>query len=554
MKIACESCGTKYSIADDKVRGKVFKIRCKKCQNVIVVRGTEGGDAGHTTPAPHEMTMTPPPAADSFLAAEVSTSASMPAAPAAAAAAGAIWHVAIGKEQKGPFTAGEIKERARRGEINGETFVWREGLGDWKPLSDVAEFTDLLPATDVAREQPMFGTTRGDRGAADLFGKTDDGPTTGELRIGGGVVASELPEGIGHDMFGEADKAGKDAPPEAEMTGARHDTSVLFSLSNLGSMATGGKTAPQAAAKPSAPARTEGSGLIDIRKMAAGIPVQHSAASADMEALGGVFSPAVPPPVLLPMAPSGPPKWLWPVVAIGAVVVLGVGGMFAYVLTRKPTVVVQAPAPAVVPQTAGQAPGVAPPAPTQPAAAGPGTPAPAPAPAPVAVAETGRESRGPRKSSSGARGGSHHETSSSPPPSEPKAAQKPAPKKGGGDTLDELLAGAVKGQTSGGKTSGGEQQAAPAEDLPETLSRSQIQSGMSGIRPRVQACNAQYRVPGTVTVALTISRAGRIQTANVTGRFAGTPTGQCVEKAVKSATFPKFSGAPVSIDYPFVMN
>ncbi len=44
MKIVCENCSTKYSIADEKVRGKVFKIRCKKCGHIIVVKGT-GEDA-----------------------------------------------------------------------------------------------------------------------------------------------------------------------------------------------------------------------------------------------------------------------------------------------------------------------------------------------------------------------------------------------------------------------------------------------------------------------------------------------------------------------------
>ena len=39
MKIVCDNCGAKYSIADEKVAGKVFKIRCKKCTHVIVVRG-----------------------------------------------------------------------------------------------------------------------------------------------------------------------------------------------------------------------------------------------------------------------------------------------------------------------------------------------------------------------------------------------------------------------------------------------------------------------------------------------------------------------------------
>ena len=43
MKIECDKCSAKYSIADEKVRGKTFKIRCKKCSNVIIVRDKAGG-------------------------------------------------------------------------------------------------------------------------------------------------------------------------------------------------------------------------------------------------------------------------------------------------------------------------------------------------------------------------------------------------------------------------------------------------------------------------------------------------------------------------------
>ena len=44
MKIVCDACSAKYSIADEKVRGKVFKISCKKCSNIIVVRGSTGDE------------------------------------------------------------------------------------------------------------------------------------------------------------------------------------------------------------------------------------------------------------------------------------------------------------------------------------------------------------------------------------------------------------------------------------------------------------------------------------------------------------------------------
>ena len=39
MKITCEACSAKYSVADAKVRGRAFKIRCKRCGAAIVVRG-----------------------------------------------------------------------------------------------------------------------------------------------------------------------------------------------------------------------------------------------------------------------------------------------------------------------------------------------------------------------------------------------------------------------------------------------------------------------------------------------------------------------------------
>ncbi len=133
MKIVCDSCATKYSISDDKVRGKVFKIRCKKCSHIIVVRGT--ADAA--------------------------------AAPAAAAASeGGGWHLVVDGEQVGPLPEAEIRARLGRGEINGETYIWKEGLADWLKLSTVPEFADA--AVPGAQPTEVAG------GTGDLF--TDSAP------------------------------------------------------------------------------------------------------------------------------------------------------------------------------------------------------------------------------------------------------------------------------------------------------------------------------------------------------------------------------------------
>src|SRR5262245_7188303 len=118
MKIVCDSCGTKYSISDDKVRGKVFKIRCKKCSHIIVVRGTN--EAASATPA-------------------------VTAAAAAAPADG--WHLVVDGDQVGPVGEAEIRARVERGEVNSETYVWKEGFADWLKLSAIPELAHLaVPA------------------------------------------------------------------------------------------------------------------------------------------------------------------------------------------------------------------------------------------------------------------------------------------------------------------------------------------------------------------------------------------------------------------------
>jgi predicted Zn finger-like uncharacterized protein len=48
MKVTCQSCQAKYTIADEKVRGKIAKIRCKKCGTTIIVNGTDAASGAVT--------------------------------------------------------------------------------------------------------------------------------------------------------------------------------------------------------------------------------------------------------------------------------------------------------------------------------------------------------------------------------------------------------------------------------------------------------------------------------------------------------------------------
>src|SRR5439155_1469292 len=85
MKFVCERCHTRYSIADDKVRQKILKIRCKTCDNVITVR--DPGSAAVSSAAVAAVAPPPPPPRNA------------PVGPAAARE----WFVAVNGEQTGPL-------------------------------------------------------------------------------------------------------------------------------------------------------------------------------------------------------------------------------------------------------------------------------------------------------------------------------------------------------------------------------------------------------------------------------------------------------------------
>ena len=74
---------------------------------------------------------------------------------------------------------------------------------------------------------------------------------------------------------------------------------------------------------------------------------------------------------------------------------------------------------------------------------------------------------------------------------------------------------------------------------------------MRAIKEKVAACYARYQIPGTVLVNFVISKQGTVAAATTMGTFAGTPTGDCVAAAAKTATFPPSDG--MTTPYPFVL-
>jgi predicted Zn finger-like uncharacterized protein len=558
MKIVCDSCGTKYSIADEKVRGKVFKIRCKKCSHIIVVRGGES--------APE----------------------------AAAPTADGGWHVVIDGEQVGPLSDADVRTKVERGEIKADTYTWKEGFADWVKLSAVPEFAGLVAGDEmaIAAGGELFAGSgsgavalpNGERNGADrsrrgsgaepsLFSGADSGdvfasPAAAAPARGNDLFASPAVDEASRWPSSGAPSAGHDGGRVENLTGQRHENSVLFSLSNLQSLAM-----PSAAPKPSSSLGTsatpEGSGLIDIRAMAAstlgtsndrpGFASSGPSAPPDDLPAFGSFSPAA--PVLLPLpSSSGPPKWLYAAGAVMLLALIGIGVMAWKVLSAKPPVLVE---------TVQAVPAPAPP----PAAKA----APEPAKAPSTIADDKLPPREGTPEATGAPGakaekaehehhhggGGHHEQASAKDSKKgekgtavataaaPAAPAAPVEKKPAKGSLDDLLDGAVHSRGGGGgkHVSDDDGASKKAEAAAQPLAKSAVVAGMNSVKPKISACYDQFKQQGMAMVNVVIGRNGKVSQATVTGKFAGTPTGACVEKAVKSATFPPSEG--LSTPYPF---
>jgi hypothetical protein len=69
-----------------------------------------------------------------------------PAAPPPVAAIGAEWHVAAGGGQTGPHTLQQVQAMIQRGQLAGESMVWKAGMAGWVAIAECGEFAGLLAA------------------------------------------------------------------------------------------------------------------------------------------------------------------------------------------------------------------------------------------------------------------------------------------------------------------------------------------------------------------------------------------------------------------------
>lgn len=600
MKIVCDSCGAKYSIADEKVHGKVFKIRCKKCSNVIVVKGTaEAEGAGGED--------------------------------LGGGAGAAEWYVVIEGEQVGPVTSVEIDSYFTSGQISAETYAWKDGMGDWMHVVDIPEFRHLaqevagpneattiadsgqrydqgeVDATNVVHSplamgaepsEPTMHDTPSSRDYADPYASEpgygddeygyaasgDDGGYSGfasSYDSSGSGMGGELAAAGGDDdgggMFAAFDTGsdsdfmnfGDSAPASTNgsngsngahaaaaladgMVGQRNENSVLFSLSSLDGVPAVGGGGGGGADVPV----TEGSGLIDIQALA----TAHKSMSSGGDLDGGGMDPfaqgSMAMPALMPMGSHRSNNTLYIALAAGAVVLFVVLGLGMYLVLKDDPKPVE-PTVKVVeryierPQDSDAEKAKA--ALEADEAAKAAAAAEAAVPKKVEAEDEGSDKKEVASASRKTTSKSSRKSTSSKKDDDEDEKEAPAPKpKSKKDGIDSIL------DKIDEKADEKESASSSSNSLPKALDRTDVKKTINRYNSRISTCaKSQNKAgsKGTIKVKFYIQPNGRVRGETVVSSgFKGTDVGTCVQKVVGSMTFPKTSASKdVPVTYPFIL-
>jgi len=294
VKISCPTCAAKYSVADEKIQSRLAKIRCRKCSSTIVIDGMTSPASVYIGDASSPLASGPPRAGTSEggaqdagegLAARTSGAGFSNPAPLASEPVGPAadeYAVDIADNDQRNMTIHQIVGAYNEGLVTADTYIWKEGMADWQTLAEVKAVADALHA--AARPVAPAAVRRADHGnAADLFGRI-------ESAGGEDDITTSAPE-----------------PAFSAGTGARNESSVLFSLSALtGSAEATAAPAGGGGGGSGKRGRTsaDDSGLIDLTALTAaegagagggygGAASAYGASPLISAPLGGVSGPAL---------------------------------------------------------------------------------------------------------------------------------------------------------------------------------------------------------------------------------------------------------------------
>lgn len=121
------------------LRGKSVKLRCKGCQHLLTV--------------PADLS---PPSGRTAATAGPKNGAPWKGLSAVASPGGgeSPWFAILKGQQAGPFGLKELERRHQAGELNRRTYLWREGMADWKRAEELPELSSVF---DPARGEDGEG-------------------------------------------------------------------------------------------------------------------------------------------------------------------------------------------------------------------------------------------------------------------------------------------------------------------------------------------------------------------------------------------------------------
>jgi len=574
MKFVCERCHTKYSIADEKVRGKVLKVRCKTCENIITVR--EGGatiDDAHAD-APKEAPLSRSGTLEGGVgvaamgssgaaaapggrrlsgavaplgaAAAATARPAIPAAaftdplapsaappprrhaptpgPAAALASvaddGLDWYLAVDGAQTGPFNRPTLIQKILAVPAGGDVHIWNADLGDWKPPKEVADVLADLVRVKRASQPPA--APRRPTGAVPALSTHGAGGDPAAHHTGtngvsaqaghGGAAGEHKSNGVGAAIAAAGIHAGSVAAPAGR--GGPLTVEDLFSESGAAAIA----PAPGAS----------GAGAVP---------------SATMTSSAGVAPPGVT-AAKVSGAALQPSRQVKLMIGAGALVAI-ICGIVAVAVLRKPAAP-SVPAGAVAAEPSKVA---KPPEPSPPVA----VPAPV-APTPPAVAETPSVAKvdshaDPRGGSKGGRvkGRRKGEGGLSP--------TAPPPLSGGGLTADQLQAANRFGDSSSREVRGSSSSGSGARSTPAQADISRV---ITNNRQGIQTCYQRALLRdstlthGRVTVRVWIGLSGKVKSVSLDAPSAFRSMEPCVRDVMSRWAFPP-SSEEYGTEFPFLL-
>lgn len=527
MKITCESCSAKYTIADDKVRGRKVKIRCKGCGTPIVVDGQQ------SSVAPNGQAAAPAAPAGSPAPSESPTSV----------APEPEWSVNLSDTEQLTLSTQQIVEGWQAGRITADAFVWKDGMSDWVPILESPELAPLLSAPPAAPAQPSAPPAATSVAPA---ARTGAAVRTGgtAARIAGGR-AQNAP-----DLFAGVERAGSDdeevatsapalpqvttARPEEKATGARNENSVLFSLDALKA----GFSNNSSSAKPASSSSSTSEDPFGMSAAPAipGLGTGNALFSlADNQALLTAPPAPDPPPqaaAAAPGMPSGPApaqskKLLF--FALAGIGVLGIGlGIGLAMAGGKDDTpeVASAEAPADAKDEKGE---------KKAAAEEPKDEPKKEEPAQEAAKEEPKKEEGPTE----------------------QAAIDPTAKEEGKDAAAAAKPATpppTTGKSTASKSKDSSQDEPKASANLQPFNKNAAVSALTAAANQAASCKKIGGPTGTGKVTLTFAPSGRVTSANVNGPpFAGTSVGGCVASIFRRAKVPPFSGSSVTVSKSFTI-